>query len=127
MALYENSRMVVQFNNSDPYYIQLCRGIKQGCPLSGLLFSLCFDPVVRRLQRVSLQDAVTFNVFADDLAATASDLAAVLPRICKIMVQSGRATGLSLKRSASSSSLMRRRAPRRSLYVGGRGLEFIVL
>eukprot|EP00959_Pyramimonas_sp_CCMP1952_P144222 3019378-Pyramimonas_sp.AAC.1 len=34
MAFYENSRMVVQFNNSDPYYIHLCRGIKQGCPLS---------------------------------------------------------------------------------------------
>eukprot|EP00959_Pyramimonas_sp_CCMP1952_P374523 7843385-Pyramimonas_sp.AAC.1 len=73
--------MVVQFNSPDPYYIHLCRGVKQGCPLSGLLFSLCVDPVVRRLQRVSFQGAVTFNVFADDLAATASDLVAVLPRI----------------------------------------------
>eukprot|EP00959_Pyramimonas_sp_CCMP1952_P469403 9494872-Pyramimonas_sp.AAC.1 len=53
-AFYGSSRMVVQFNNSDPYYIQVCRGIKQGRPLSGLLFSLCFDPVARRLQRVSL-------------------------------------------------------------------------
>eukprot|EP00959_Pyramimonas_sp_CCMP1952_P301276 6303532-Pyramimonas_sp.AAC.1 len=34
VALYENSRMVVQFDSSDPYYIHLCRGIKQGCPLS---------------------------------------------------------------------------------------------
>eukprot|EP00959_Pyramimonas_sp_CCMP1952_P469012 9494218-Pyramimonas_sp.AAC.1 len=92
MALCGNSRMVVQSNNSDPYYIQLCRCIKQGCPLSGLLLSLCFDPVVRRLQRAPLQAAAIFNAFADDLAATAADLVAVLPRMCKIMVLSASAT-----------------------------------
>eukprot|EP00959_Pyramimonas_sp_CCMP1952_P284275 5942433-Pyramimonas_sp.AAC.1 len=47
MALHENCITSLHFNASEPAHIKLCRYIEQGCLLNGLLFSLCFDPVVR--------------------------------------------------------------------------------
>eukprot|EP00959_Pyramimonas_sp_CCMP1952_P358453 7505341-Pyramimonas_sp.AAC.1 len=74
---------------SDPFHAHLMRGIKQGCPLSGLLFSLCFGPVIRKLQEASLFSAVAFNVFADDLAASSWDLITIMPCVVRVLARSG--------------------------------------
>ncbi|KAF8789729.1 Retrovirus-related Pol polyprotein type-1 like protein [Argiope bruennichi] len=41
-------------------------GVKQGCPLSGILFNLAIDPAIRRLQEDSNRHRVL--AFADDIA-----------------------------------------------------------
>jgi hypothetical protein len=45
--------------------IAICRGVKQGCPISPLLFVLCFEVLLHRLRQV---DRCKRYAFADDLA-----------------------------------------------------------
>ena len=47
-------------------------GIRQGCPLSPLLFALCGDLLVRKLQRSVPQDML--RAYADDLALVSRDI-----------------------------------------------------
>ena len=46
--------------------IQITRGVKQGCPLSPILFIICYDPLLHRL---SNKNCIQPFGFADDLAA----------------------------------------------------------
>ena len=46
-------------------------GVKQGCPLSPLLFAVCVDILLRRLSHELGEDEV--KAFADDIAAVLTD------------------------------------------------------
>ncbi|GIY89579.1 putative reverse transcriptase [Caerostris extrusa] len=56
---------------TDP--IPISCGVKQGCPLSGLLFNLCLDPVLRAIQDNAADHRVL--AFADDLVLLAESQA----------------------------------------------------
>eukprot|EP00959_Pyramimonas_sp_CCMP1952_P319225 6679588-Pyramimonas_sp.AAC.1 len=62
------------------------RGVKQGCPLSGVIFCICFDPIIRRLQQLAFKIPLSLNAFADDLCVTSSDLVAILPELLRHLV-----------------------------------------
>jgi len=49
---------------TDP--IPICAGVRQGCPISGILFNLVLDPVLRKLQGTRTDHHVL--AFADDLS-----------------------------------------------------------
>ena len=53
-------------------------GVRQGCPLSGLLFALCVDVLLVEF-RVVLTASEQLGAFADDIAAAIADYRVSLP------------------------------------------------
>ncbi|CAK0884647.1 unnamed protein product [Prorocentrum cordatum] len=99
IALYKDCVMYIVFAGSRKHFILVERGVKQGCPLSGIIFSICFDPVVRRLKEIAYRIPVVLNAFADDLSVTSSDLIGVLPQLLRLLCQAGLGSGLILNLS----------------------------
>ena len=52
--------------------ISIKRGVKQGCPFSPLLFVLCYDVLLWRLDKIA---GIKAFAYADDLAITTSSCA----------------------------------------------------
>ena len=69
-------------------------GIRQGCPLSPLLFALVIDIVLRRIQRL-LPDA-TVRAFADDIAIVLPDVEHAMPTLEGIFEDLADIAGLGL-------------------------------
>ena len=69
-------------------------GIRQGCPLSPLLFALVIDLLLRRMQR--LHPEITIRAFADDIAVVAPDVLACLPCLTQVFAEAARVAGLHL-------------------------------
>lgn len=65
--LYSDNTTTIITEDGPTESIPIRSGIKQGCPISGLLFNLAIDPVVRALQRDNEIEHSAL-AFADDLA-----------------------------------------------------------
>lgn len=90
----------------DPDYdpvIPLERGVRQGCPLSPILYAVAFDPVLRWLERSGLGYSFASEPglrlaqlgFADDVALVAESLEAA-PRSTEALCRFGRYAGTGL-------------------------------
>ncbi|XP_049527461.1 uncharacterized protein LOC125947135 [Dermacentor silvarum] len=77
--LYRDNKtsIIAEAGTTSP--IEISAGIRQGCPLSGLLFNLVLDPVVRALQGGDKQHNVL--AYADDLTPLADDPGLLQSRI----------------------------------------------
>ena len=69
-------------------------GIRQGCPISPLLFAVVVDPLLRRLRRALPSDTV--RAYADDLAVVLRSLSGALPCLVEIFQDFAAASGLHL-------------------------------
>eukprot|EP00959_Pyramimonas_sp_CCMP1952_P149882 3136330-Pyramimonas_sp.AAC.1 len=69
-------------------------GIRQGCPLSPILFAAAMDILLRRMRR-QLPD-LTSRAFADDVASVTPDMGAAAPVLHQLFAEFGRLSGLHL-------------------------------
>ena len=69
-------------------------GIRQGCPLSPILFAVAMDILLRRIRRHL--PTLTTRAFADDVATVTPDMSAAGPVLQDIFGEFGRISGLHL-------------------------------
>lgn len=96
-ALYEDLITTVFYNNLELDELAIDAGIKQGCPLSGIMFAISVDPLVHaHLAHITLKSS-TICLFADDVAIVLRCFALQLGALLAQMSSYQRASGLGLK------------------------------
>jgi exonuclease III len=93
-ALYDHNHCDIIAGGQRHAGFQMGSGIRQGCPLSPLLFALVADLLLRRLQR-KLEGA-TIRAYADDIAIVVPDLHKALPMLAETFAQYASFSGLEL-------------------------------
>lgn len=111
--LYEGSTTEYRTEAGPPVTATVTRGVRQGCPLSGILFALAIDPVVKSLEAV---EGVSPLAFADDLALCCSSRTALL-EACGVLERISGWCGLTL--NARKSGLLSVRSPPQPLTLCG--------
>jgi ribonuclease HI len=93
-GLFSNAHCLTNFKGAPPKQIFFHSGIKQGCPLSPLLFVLLMD-VLHSMVKDSCPE-LDFKLYADDTAAGQADLHTFIPQLRTIFKKFERHTGLTL-------------------------------
>ncbi|GBN09065.1 Retrovirus-related Pol polyprotein from type-1 retrotransposable element R2 [Araneus ventricosus] len=68
--IYSNSSTKILSDGGLTRDIPILSGVKQGCPISGIIFDMCIDPVIRGVQAENQSHKVL--AFADDLCLLAN-------------------------------------------------------
>lgn len=92
-GLFHQVRVKTNFNGAENKVIDICAGIKQGCPLSPLLFIIIMD--ILNTMLITHAD-VDLKMFADDTAAGDKNMAEKIPGIKKAFSDFEKCTGLKL-------------------------------
>ena len=95
-ALYKDCTALITVNGQTTGDFKVLSGIKQGCPLSGTLFVIAVDPLLRALCSRHMAPPSLLSGYADDLALVLYDLFAELPPICALLDKWRLASALAL-------------------------------
>jgi hypothetical protein len=72
-TIYSRATSMVQINGSHSSPVHIHSSIRQGCPMSSLLFALCIDPLLRILHkqlngiRIGRKQKLVVTAYADDV------------------------------------------------------------
>ena len=94
-ALYIGSSAQLAAGGLRGVLISITSGIKQGCPMSGSLWCLIFDPIIRALVELVGEDG-SLSAFADDIGVSVGDIIRILFIIVPLLGSIGAATCLKL-------------------------------
>ena len=93
--LYDRNWHVIKLSGKLYTGPQILAGVRQGCPLSMILFAICIEPLLRMLEKAVSPDDVVGS-FADDIALVIQNLLLALPRLLVVFKVFGLASGLKL-------------------------------
>uniref|UniRef100_A0A803TV24 ribonuclease H n=1 Tax=Anolis carolinensis TaxID=28377 RepID=A0A803TV24_ANOCA len=106
--LYSNSRARIRVNEGLTKYFKTERGVKQGCPLSPLLFALAMEPLADRIRNNGRikgyqirNEEVKINLYADDILLIMENPAEAIHEIQIILKDFERYSGLKVNMSKS--------------------------
>lgn len=89
----------------------VARGIRQGCPASGPVWAVLYEPVVRRLLRLAARVAsIVPGVFADDIGIVADEIVPVARVIGALAARMTAGTGQRLHLATTQALLLTARA-----------------
>jgi len=94
--LYCHHKCNISFRDMCEEGFDIGAGIRQGCPLSPLLFAFIIDIALRRIQKALPTAKV--KAFADDIAVVVQDVGEALPILNEIFRELAQVAGLSLNR-----------------------------
>ena len=93
-ALLTDIKVTPVLGQDTPEYIDIDSGVKQGCPLSPLLFILCYDPLLKNLHEI---EGVHPKAYADDLAAASEHMEGIV-KTFNVFRKYGAASGLRMNK-----------------------------
>ena len=96
-ALYNNNRCTVQTNGVQIPGFTMTAGVRQGCPLSPLLYAICAELLIERI-RMELPTALV-RAYADDTAVLIQDIWNDVPILARIFEDFGNMANLRLNLS----------------------------
>ena len=96
-ALYDNNRCTIQTNGVQVNGFPMSTGVRQGCPLSPLLYAICAELLIERI-RMELPSAV-IRAYADDTAVLIQNLWTDTSTLAKIFADFGSMSNLHLNLS----------------------------
>ena len=138
---YSNNKHILKLRGETFDGITVKSGVRQGCPLSGLLFAMCVDVLLGRLSQILKRDEVV-SAFADDIAVVLENLWVSAPALQTLFKEFQEISALTLnvkktvmiplwpfQSAGSVSRLLRELCPSwRDLEVASRGryLGFVI-
>ena len=95
-ALYTGSSVTLSLGSTAGPGFLLSSGIKQGCPMSGDIWRLIFDPFVCALVFAPRSLDASLSAFADDIGVPCGDLCECLKALIPVLDLMSSAAGLAL-------------------------------
>ena len=93
-SLYHNNKCKLSFKGGEYDGFDIQAGIRQGCPLSPILFACVIDGLLRKIKQAS--PTSTVRAFADDIGMVVDDFGADAEKIMSIFDRFYLASGLQL-------------------------------
>jgi hypothetical protein len=79
MKMYDSSRTTIKTKDNIGVEVEILRGVKQGDPLSPLLFNLCLEPLIENISKktsgikINNESSIPVLAFADDMVLLGED------------------------------------------------------
>ena len=92
---YDGNRHLLKVMGRTFKGVHVRSGVRQGCPLSGLLFSICVDVLLSKIEK-QLRGNEAAGAFADDIAVVVEDFWRSAPALQKLFAEFQRISALAL-------------------------------
>ena len=94
-VFYRDNRHILKLRGSEFGGVVVQSGVRQGCPLSGLIFAICVDILLARISKVLREDEAV-GAFADDIAVVLNNFWVAAPVLQPIFQEFHRISALQL-------------------------------